>query len=239
MAVEWYRKAAEQGDSSAQSNLGISYANGQGVAKDERLAVEWYRKAAEQGYALAQSNLGYMYESGQGVRQDHDEAVRYYGMAARQGNAWGQRNLALMFRDGTGTARDPIRAHAWLNLASAAEKPHPDAAKDRDALAADLSPAQLADAQRLAREWKLGSAMGTPRVKIAAAPPPAIEPVAATPNDLFPVRPVAQAGRTSCNTRCNNGSCYRTYDNGRQVRFQAKHKYNAFTSQWEWDSGSC
>ena len=53
-AVEWYKKAAEQGYASAQFNLAVCYENGTGVEKDEQEAVEWYKKAAEQGYASAQ-----------------------------------------------------------------------------------------------------------------------------------------------------------------------------------------
>ena len=57
-AVKWYRKAAEQGDADAQSNLGGMYANGWGVPEDDGEAVKWYRKAAEQGHASGQYNLG-------------------------------------------------------------------------------------------------------------------------------------------------------------------------------------
>jgi TPR repeat protein len=52
-----YRKAAEQGDASAQYNLGIMHDNGQGVSQDRGQAAPWYRKAAEQGHAAAQFNL--------------------------------------------------------------------------------------------------------------------------------------------------------------------------------------
>ena len=55
---------AEQGDATAQCNLGYMYANGRGVAKDYYEAVKWYRLSAEQGNAQAQSNLGYMYSNG-------------------------------------------------------------------------------------------------------------------------------------------------------------------------------
>src|SRR5207245_1373088 len=64
LAVEWYRKAAEQGYAAAQFNLGVSYAKGAGIAKDEKLAVEWYRKAAEQGDADARYGLGVCYANG-------------------------------------------------------------------------------------------------------------------------------------------------------------------------------
>ena len=60
-ASQWYRKAADQGDADAQTNLGFLYANGHGVAQDYAQALQWYRKAADQGYASAQYNLGVMY----------------------------------------------------------------------------------------------------------------------------------------------------------------------------------
>ena len=53
-AVKWYRKAAEQGHSDAQNNLGACYDEGDGVAVDKAEAVKWYRKAAEQGHSDAQ-----------------------------------------------------------------------------------------------------------------------------------------------------------------------------------------
>lgn len=239
-AVDWYRRAADQGSAQAQFSLGKMLSDGRGLAKNDREAAQWYRKAADQGYAKAQNNLGNLYEEGKGVLQDDAEALAWYERAARQGNAWGQRNLGLMLRDGRGVARDPIRAHAWLNLAGAAEVPHPNAAKDRDELAESLSAAQLADAQRLAREWKPGAALGAARVKVAAAVPAPRAPEApAAGNNPYPARPAAQAGRTTCNTRCMNGDCYRTYDSGRQVHFQARQKWNPLNNQFEWDSGGC
>ena len=84
-AVEWYRKAAEQGYASAQSNLGICYSNGEGVTQDYGKAVEWYRKAAEQGHASAQYNLGGCFYNGQGVVQDSDQAIEWFQKAAEQG----------------------------------------------------------------------------------------------------------------------------------------------------------
>jgi TPR repeat protein len=80
-AVKWYRKAADQGDAWAQTNLGAMYANGQGVSQDYTEALRWYRKAAEQGFARAQNNLGVMYNYGQGVGQDYKQAVYWYQKA--------------------------------------------------------------------------------------------------------------------------------------------------------------
>ena len=64
-------KAAEQGHTSAQFNLGSMYDDGRGVVQDYKEAVKWYRKAAEQGDAGAQYNLGVMYLHGTGVIEDY------------------------------------------------------------------------------------------------------------------------------------------------------------------------
>ena len=61
-----FRQAAEQGHASAQFNLGLMYATGEGVPEDDAEAVRWYRMAAEQGHAGAQFNLGLMYATGGG-----------------------------------------------------------------------------------------------------------------------------------------------------------------------------
>ena len=56
-AAKWYRKAAEQGHSEAQYQLGECYYCGHGVDKDYNEAVKWFRKAAEQGNSDAQYTL--------------------------------------------------------------------------------------------------------------------------------------------------------------------------------------
>jgi TPR repeat protein len=60
-AVAWYRKAADKGLATAQYNLGVAYANGDGVLQDDAEAARWYRLAADQGYPAAQLNLGLAY----------------------------------------------------------------------------------------------------------------------------------------------------------------------------------
>ena len=71
--VEWYQKAAQQGDAQAQFNLGEMYRRGHGVTQDYEKAVEWYQKAAQQGDAQAQFNLGEMYRRGHGVTQNKEK----------------------------------------------------------------------------------------------------------------------------------------------------------------------
>jgi len=60
-AVQWFRKAAERGDATAQSFLGLMYVAGRGVEQSDTKAVQWYRKAAEQGDAMAQRLVGDKY----------------------------------------------------------------------------------------------------------------------------------------------------------------------------------
>ena len=90
------RKAADQGFASAQFNLGVMYANGQGVPQDYAAAVSWYRKAAEQGHASAQNNLGLMYGKGQGVTQDYVQAHMWWNLAAAKGDTDAVKNRDLI-----------------------------------------------------------------------------------------------------------------------------------------------
>jgi TPR repeat protein len=76
-AFNEFKPLAEQGDASAQYNLGVMYDNGKGVLKDDKEAVKWYRKAAEQGLASAQGNLGAMYANGHGVLKDLSKAKHW------------------------------------------------------------------------------------------------------------------------------------------------------------------
>ena len=93
-AAMWYRKAAEQGLTSAQFNLGKMYNDGQGVPQDYRQAVAWFRKAAEQGEASAQFNLGMMYSAGNGVRKDDVEAHKWRSLAADGATGENQKRYA-------------------------------------------------------------------------------------------------------------------------------------------------
>jgi TPR repeat protein len=73
-AMRWYRKAADQGNASAELHIGAMYGAGDGVNKDYAEAMKWFRKSADQGNQYAQLNVSKMYEKGRGVKQDHEEA---------------------------------------------------------------------------------------------------------------------------------------------------------------------
>ena len=117
-ALDWFRKAAEQGHVIAQNRVGVCFDKGLGIQRDEFQAVEWYRKAADQGYAAAQCSLGYCFATGQGVPQDFAQAVHWYRKAADQGYAAAQCSLGYCFDTGQGVPQDFAQAVHWYRKAA-------------------------------------------------------------------------------------------------------------------------
>ncbi|WP_275284986.1 tetratricopeptide repeat protein [Thiospirillum jenense] len=142
---------AEQGNAKAQSNLGVMYENGRGVAQDYAEAVRWFRKAADQGDAKAQLNFGVKYFEGRGIKQDYAEALRWFRKAADQGFAQAQSNLGVMYAEGQGVTQDDAEALKWFKLAEAAG--NTDATKACAELSKLMTPEQIATAQQRATEW--------------------------------------------------------------------------------------
>ena len=106
---------------------------------------------------MAQFYLGSFYEKGMGVPQDYDRALKWYMEAAANGTERSMLRLALAYEEGNGVPQDFIQAHKWYNLAASRYQPGEDrdrSAKWRDDIAARMTPAQIAEALRLAREWK-------------------------------------------------------------------------------------
>ena len=95
--------------------------------------------------------LGCLYDAC-GVTQDYPQAARWYRRAADQGLAEAQFALGTMYENGLGVPQDYVLAHMWLNLSAA--QGIKAAALTRDDLAERMTTAQIADAQKLAREWK-------------------------------------------------------------------------------------
>ena len=89
-------------------------------------------------------------------RGDHATALRLLRPLAELGDASAQFNLGVMYKIGEGVPQDYVEAHKWLNIAGT-KKSGPVSElrrKARDKLARKMTPAQIAEAQRLAREWK-------------------------------------------------------------------------------------
>jgi TPR repeat protein len=130
-----------------------------GVTEDHIEAVKWYRKAAEQGNSGAQFALGLIYEYGRGVQVNYAEAAKWYRRAAEQGQNSSQEKLGDMYANGRGVSQDYVQAYKWFNLAAASCPPtetdfRDKALEKREITAHKMTPPQLAEAQRLANEWK-------------------------------------------------------------------------------------
>jgi hypothetical protein len=119
-------------------------------------AYRIFKAMTNKGDASGQNGLGLMYAKGQAVPQDYAGAVRLFRRAAEQGNTSGQNNLGIMYAKGHGVQQDYILAYMWFALAaSAIEGERRDLfVRNRDRAASKMTPAQIAEAERLAREWK-------------------------------------------------------------------------------------
>ena len=162
-AIEWFRKAAEGGKLSATLSLANIYATDKGALHDDAKAMMWYRKTVEHPsdttldkdyklWALALLASGYYW--GRGVPLNYAKALSLCRKAAEESGRYCLSLLGTIYRDGKGVPQDYVEAHKWLNLAAAKGRSSYWAGKERDKLALKMTPAQIAEAQRLAREWK-------------------------------------------------------------------------------------
>ena len=113
------KRATNEGNAEAMFNLGLLYANGQGVTQDYVRAREWYEKAAEKGFPSAMGNLGVLYHNGQGVAQDYVRAREWYEKAAEKGFPRAMGNLGVLYHNDQGVAQDYAKAREWYEKAAA------------------------------------------------------------------------------------------------------------------------
>lgn len=151
---------AEQGDAEAQLQMGMRYAEGEGVIQDDKKAVRWFEMAAKQGLPEGQYQYGLALLQGRGVVQDYKAAFSWIEKPAQRGYARAQYSLGELYRYGTGTAIDKARAYLWFNLAAA--QGVEAAAKARDSLVWQLKPEQIAAMQEEARRMSLAASPATP-----------------------------------------------------------------------------
>jgi len=113
-AFKWYKQSADQGNSSAQNNLGYCYMKGEGTTKNFTESFKYQRLCAENGNSSGANELGVLYFNGFGCVKNEIEAVHWYTVSAQLGNPWGQNNLGYCYVHGTGVARNLYEAHKWL-----------------------------------------------------------------------------------------------------------------------------
>jgi TPR repeat protein len=168
-AAKCYRNSVLQGNDHAAFWLYYMCVGGTAQKPDCAQVAKWLSVMADRddsvldpgvrlhfGTNVSQFYLGTLYEKGLGVPQDNILAAKWYRKSADQGNTDAQLNLAVLYVYGKGVPQDFVLAHMWLNLATSKSTAElqADMVKIRDMLAASMTPAQIAEAQRLAREWK-------------------------------------------------------------------------------------
>jgi TPR repeat protein/serine/threonine protein kinase len=117
-AANWYLKAAEAGQPSAQNSIGYMYLKGSGVKQNYAAALLWLTKSAAQGNAEGQSNLAFMYQDGLGVPKNLPKAVDLYRKAAEAGKAEAQNSLGYLYDSGLGVIEDNAQAVVWYQKAA-------------------------------------------------------------------------------------------------------------------------
>ena len=150
-ALKDYRVAAMAGNVYAEGNLANMLATGRGTTKDPAEAMRWYQKAAAQNYPDAQFGIGSLYENGEGVKQDFGQAAKWYRTAADQGYAPAESALATLYAAGTGVQPDRVQAYMWYTLASGQDQ---TAKRRRDTLASRMKPEEVAQAEKMAKDFK-------------------------------------------------------------------------------------
>jgi hypothetical protein len=156
-AVNKFLPLARKGNASAQYYLAWLSQQGRGLPENKSAALMWARRAAAQGDAESQALIGLLYSMGHGVTRDDVEAARWFEKAASQGNWRGQMKMGLCHMCGLGLPMDPVKAYVWFELAAARSTGHDQVLNRhlRDTfVSTHLTPEQIVEAQRLAREWK-------------------------------------------------------------------------------------
>jgi TPR repeat protein len=132
-AIGAYRKAADKGSTSAMVELGVLFATGAGVAKDEAQARKLFERAAEAGNPRGATNLAALSEGGGAPPSDPAKARALLARAAETNSAEAQYQLGMMIAEGIGGPRDDVAARALFEKAAA--QGHPGALERMGAFA--------------------------------------------------------------------------------------------------------
>jgi TPR repeat protein len=208
--LEYYKIAADKDFAPALEKLAELSWNGHAMPADRGKAVEYARRAAQANRPGAQFLLGMASLTGTGTDKRPAEAANWFRRAAEQGHAPSQHNLGLMCYRGDGVTKSAIEAYVWSALAAdrAAANLKAKYEKDRDTIAAVLSPADLDQARKRVAAWR-ATAPAAPSVSGRSPAPPAVAaPIPAPPpqtnnapsgpaTSTAPAETMPQKGRTS------------------------------------------
>lgn len=239
LAVTWYRKAREPGNGNEQYTPGWRDDQVLNLPPDvaqstDNVHICQLRRMAERNNAGAQLSLAYLYIDGQKIKRDYGKAAYWYRRAIGLGSVQAIGRLAELYSRGDGVPKSKIIAYALTNLAS-----------DRTGYAASrnywawfaMSAAELEAGQALTRELALPGKFIEVLDRVTSSPPQENLRRATPDGGARPWIPPEEL--RSCKTHCRDGKCLRTFGDGRQLRFQAKKRWDAKNQRLHWDKGSC
>jgi hypothetical protein len=148
--LETTRLAADSGDTNAEYQLGLIYANGAGVAQNYVEAMRWFEKAARNGSPAAQWRTGLGYAKGIGVVQDERMAAEWFKKAANNAHIGAQLALSQLYLNGRGVPKDYVRAYTWASIARGTRDDQDEKLKS---LASRMTPTEITDAQQRIAAW--------------------------------------------------------------------------------------
>jgi hypothetical protein len=143
-------KRAGAGDSLAQYEMALRYADGEGVPQNYPDAMAWFAKAAANGNDNAQWKLGLGYIEGIGVPHDEREAAVWFKLAANHGDIRAQSALSDLYLSGRGVPRDYVRAYTWASIATGLRGDDNDRLK---VIESRMTAVQIEDAHRRISRW--------------------------------------------------------------------------------------
>lgn len=148
---------ANAGDSAAQVEVGESYSEGKGVARDPKQAAAWYRKAADQSSVAGEIHLAELYRDGAGKAfpRDMAQAAAWYRKAADQGDVAAQGTLGMLYAVGQGLPQSDVEAYFWLDLAADVKGPNQAQYNlNRQNVGTRITTDQLSDIEDRVAKWK-------------------------------------------------------------------------------------
>jgi uncharacterized protein len=148
-AINWYRKAAENGDGRVQIKLANLLLQNQGASPDFVEAHRLCEKAASLRYSPGAYCMGQIYDHGWGVGRDLQQAAKWYGDAASMGLAIAALRVGEMYWKGEGLKQDKISAYEFVYIASSI----PEAKQELEMLEKELTPKEVKTGKAKAVEW--------------------------------------------------------------------------------------
>lgn len=136
----------------AANKVAKCYYFGEASSQNNKKAYEWFSKAADGEEVEAQYYLGMMNIQGIGVRQNYPDAHFWLEKAANENYNDAQLQLGILYFKGAGCRQDYVEAYKWINLAAA--KGTESALQARKDISKFLTATQVAEGQKLSREWE-------------------------------------------------------------------------------------